>query len=203
MRRTFAWPLVGVTVVVLAVAALLWDHRYPTGLAVWFAVPLGCCILAVLATTAVRPALRVTLLRRSARAEAVSLAAICLTMLSAVVVATGLAAVLSGAAPLDALRVAVLLWAVGAALLGADLWLATRIGPAAAFAMTLALMVVSMILGGTAIARTPLWILAVAGWPIAADSPGRAVVALVASAVIGGAAWWGWTRALRRAAAIG
>lgn len=202
LRRTAAWPLVGFTVLVFALCALVWGHSRVTGLEVWAAIPLGTCILASILASTTGAGWRVTALRRTAAEQAAATGAVCALLLSVVVGAGMLLALVSGGEVAEVLRTAVLAWAVGAAALAVDLFLAMRFGAGAAFGVTLVALVLSMVLGGTQIARTPAWAAGFFGWPVSADSAGRVAIALLACAVIAAAGMAGYRGALRRAASL-
>lgn len=203
LRRTAAWPLVGLTLAVLVLCAVIWGHDRVTGIIVWLVVPLGACILASIVHGASAPGWRVTALRRSAFAQARGLAVACLLMLTVIVGCGAALALLSRGDPAQTVRIGVLAWCVGAAALMVDLLLATRFGPAATYGTTLLVLVVSLVLGGTEIARTPAWAAGFFGWPFAADSAVRIGLVLVVCALVGAAAFVGWCAALRREAAVG
>ncbi|GMA37991.1 hypothetical protein [Mobilicoccus caccae] len=63
LRGTGVFPLVLVTLGVVALVGAIWDAEYVRGVATWLVVPLGSCVLAALAWSAMAPGWRVAVLR--------------------------------------------------------------------------------------------------------------------------------------------
>lgn len=200
LRATAAPALTVAALAVTALVGLVWNSSYVTGLTTWLVVPLGCCILACLVRAANADGWRVAALRTSPARFAAATLAICLAVLGVVVAAGTLAAVASGGPAVPA-AFPVLAFAVGSAVLTMSLWLATRFGVGAALGVTLVVLVVSLVFGGTGLADSGLWVVGVLGWPLSADDDaGRTVIALVAAVAIAVGASFAWVRALARAA---
>lgn len=90
---------------------------------------------------------------------------------------------------------------LGSVLLLANLWLATRFGPAAAIGVTLIGLVLSLIFGASQYATSNLWLLGPWLWAYSADTWTRTLTAGLTSIAAGAALWPLWTRSVRTAAA--
>jgi ABC-2 type transport system permease protein len=200
LPRAVIVPLVAATLALIVLTGVVWDAARVTGLAAWLVIPLGSCVLACLTWSSQAPAWRSLALRASTRRLGRMLACCCLGILSVVVAAVMASAAAAGGQQL--IRFGAVLWMVGAAWTMVSLWLATRFGAAAAIGLTLVVLVAGLLMGGTWMAHTPLWLAGPLAWPVSADSWPRASIALVLAAALAGAACAAWLRALRRAAAL-
>mgnify|MGYP006896368089 CR=1 FL=1 len=199
LRGTAIWPLVIAAVVVLAVVALVWTPGYVAGMATWLIIPLGCCVLACLVESASAAGRRIAALRLPVAALVAAENLASLTVLALVDLAAVVARSLSGGVLGESLRLGVAWLVVGAMVLLVNACLATRFGTAAALGLTLVVLVVSLIFGGSVFAEGPLWILGVLGWPLNATTAARMALLVGVCAVVSALAWWTRVAAARRA----
>lgn len=200
LRATALPALVVAAVLGLVLVGFIWDATYVTGVTTWLLVPLGSTILAMMAWSAHAPGWTITSLRNGILALAGSLWGVCAAVLAVIVAAATAIAALSGGTSLLFAALALL---TGLLVLTGGLWLSTRFGAGAAIGVTLVVLVISLVFGGTQLSDGALWLVGVLGWPMSAAEPGRAMIAipllLMGTAVSGVL----WLRALRRAAAHG
>ncbi|SNV19881.1 lantibiotic protection ABC transporter permease subunit, MutE/EpiE family [Dermatophilus congolensis] len=197
-RGTGIAPLTGMTLLVIAAAGWIWSPGFVIGLATWLVVPFGCCICACLIETAEAPGRRIAMLRADLAHQGQVMARMALLLIGLIVAWVAVIVIATGGSAIAAIRVAVLIYAVGAAVFFVSSWLATRFSAAAAIGVLLVVAVISLVFGGSGIAQTPLWVIGVLGWPVTATSALPVAATLAASALLSGVAYRAWLAALRR-----
>lgn len=200
LRGTPIGPLMAAALAAIIGTGAIWDANYVDGLTTWLTIPLGTCLLACLTWTAQAPAWRIMTLRASPQRLGTILLGWSLATLTLVVATAAVTIAITGGG--HVFRSGILFWTVGATWLVVCLWLATRIGPAAAIGTTLILLVTSVVFGSTWIANTNLWLAGPLAWPISANTWTRAGTAIALAAAITAIATTAWTRALHKAAKI-
>ena len=199
LRRTAVPPLLGLSLVAVVAVGLVWNAAYVTGFATWLLVPFGASVLGALSWAANADGWRVAALRAPIGRLAGAMLLTDAGILAGVVAVTTLVAGLSrgpGVAP----AFPVLLFLVGLLTLTLSLWLSTRFGTGAALGVTLVLLVVSLVVGGSWFSETGLWVVGVLAWPLTADTPGRFSVAVPGALLLLSSTSLAWRSALRRAA---
>jgi len=209
MRSRAVIPLCVAAVVLAATVAVVYPNSYLLGLHTYAMLPLGACIIVVLAWQALTPGWRILVLRRGNIPAAVrSWLVLCVTVVTLVVtLCTLVNTVLRGEtdpATIVSLLRSGLLWLIlgTAGVLGA-LWLTVRYGVGWALGATVIIMILGITLGGDILADTWLWILGPTAWPLTADTPARLALAAMIGLLIAAATWLLSGRALRTATARG
>lgn len=197
-RTGLGWLLVATAAAFVGTVVLWRDASYLTGLLAFLVIPIGACLLACVVHTAQTPVLRSLLIRASSARICASLWAVCLGVLSMVVGIAALALALTGGS--DVGRTAVVAWCVGAAGIAINLWLCTRWSIAVALGVTLLGWLSGLVFDGSVLADSPLWLAGPAGWTASADTWPRVLIAVVCSLATAAVCWWGWVRAVQRAA---
>lgn len=198
-RGSVIWLLLAASLVFLVLVGAGWGPSAVTSVATWVVVPLGCCVLACLVWSAMAPGWRIAVLRSAPRSLAAVTFGVAWVILLLVVLGTFLIAAFSGGVSIG---LPVMLLAVGTMTLAVDLWLATRFGAGAAVGVTLVVLVVSLVFGGTAISESNLWIVGVLGWPLTATTSARMLMVLLLCGIATVVAALGWLSALKRAARL-
>ena len=193
LLRTALTPLTLAALALIAVAG-----SWTADLAVHLILPLGCGIAAVVTWAALQPAWWITVCRT--RRVIPGVIVWLDVLVAAVGFGTGVVLALRGTPLPEVLRVTGLLVVVGAVMVTAALALCVRTGAGAVIAATVFLTVLSVTLGGSVLADTPLWLPAVPAWPLTATGA-RLPVALVLGALLLTVSTASAHRELRRAAA--
>ncbi|MEJ4099748.1 hypothetical protein V5S96_05150 [Corynebacterium mastitidis] len=181
-RRRGIYPLLLVTLAVLAYAAAMYPPFAVTGLTTFLLLPLGTAILPVMVWGGLAPAWRIAVLRRPGLRGAVALWH--LGLVWGVCLASAVATLVAGES-LDRAAARAALWcATGTVLALLFLLLTVRFSPGAALGLGVVSTIVSLTLGGDVLAATSLWVLALPSWGESALDPGRFPLALALCAAL-------------------
>lgn len=190
------WASVVAAALLVGATRMVWNANYTRGLVGLLVVPCLGCLLACLAAQGLQPALRSSLTRTSAARHA-TIAVLLTSVPFAGVVLFG--AALSGQ---GAIAVASVGLSFGLACLVMSMALAVRFSSGAAVMTTLVGLVLSIVMGGSALAQAPLlWLLGPWSWAYSANTPGRMVVAATVSVVLAVLCAIGLVRAVQGSAA--
>lgn len=209
MRSRAVLPLCAAAVVLAIAVAAVYPNSYLLGLHTYAMLPLGACIIAVLAWQALTPGWHILVLRRGNIPTAVrTWLVLCVTVVTLAVIICALAnSVLRGetdATTIVSLLSSGLLWLIlgTVGVLGA-LWITVRYGVGWALGATVIITILGITLGGDILAGTWLWVLGPTAWPLSADTPTRFVIACGLGLFAVVAAWTLSRRALTTVTARG